>query len=522
MQAPQFQLAYQEPFWSGIAPGATWRLDVIRDGVELEPISLSDKACYLVGRVPVCDIVLENDTISRQHAVFQSRPNGKLYLFDLGSTHGTFVSKKKVEPKVYVELEEGVHIKFGSSARIYIVAGGPPPPPPSEATEAQATAPEEPKLSKRKKRAEDFFIGNIEDAEKFVKRKEGEKRRKERGLQMKKKKEKEKKKRQGTDEFDNDDADEDDDEKKKENNASEYDSDDSDAPQNAGEADPDKLVVGAARSNWDEYEMEQEDDEYYDRAKAAKNEPVAAAAKALTREDIVNRKIDLDLRVRDLEVKIAAASKSTKQHADDEEDALDAYMKVVASEKEAEQVKKMQAEKEALEKERKKMDRLLEAATGTLERLQERDKTRPNSLQSRISAVLDKGFVAPAAKRDKVEEEEEEVVERPVVAVAPSSRPSGKSGWKEQEDYFVFAERGKKGLLLRLPSLSNGNRSERNRTRLLQKFASLRKILITKTRSGLHLRIRREMGKQISTQNLDIEPPLFIVLARGLAKCRAK
>ena len=48
-------------------------LQVIRAGVELPPLPLWEKACYLVGRVPICDFVLENDTVSRQHAVFQHR-----------------------------------------------------------------------------------------------------------------------------------------------------------------------------------------------------------------------------------------------------------------------------------------------------------------------------------------------------------------------------------------------------------------------------------------------------------------
>ena len=400
----QFQLAYSEPFWSGIAPGSSWRLEVVRSGVELEPVDLSSKACHLVGRVPVCDIVLENDTVSRQHAVFQSRPNGKLYLFDLGSTHGTFVNKKRLEPKVYVELVEGVHIKFGSSARTHILCGGPPPPVVA-AVETPKTETAEPVKSKRKKKKEeDFFVGSAEDAEKFVKQKQHEKRRKERGLQMKKQKEKETRKR---DEFDDDDADEVDEEKnKKASSAADNDSDDSDAPINAGEAaDPDKLVVGAARSNWDDYEMNQEEDDYYDRAKRAdaKVDPNGAGNKALTRDDIVNRKIDLDLRIRELESKIAASERNKAAGGgggDDEEDALDAYMKVVASDKEAELVKKMRIEKEDLEKERTKMERLLKVATGTLDRMKEETK-RTDTLESRVAAVLDQGFVAPVEKKDE-------------------------------------------------------------------------------------------------------------------------
>jgi pSer/pThr/pTyr-binding forkhead associated (FHA) protein len=104
-----------------------WRLDVLRDGVELDPIDINSKAVWLVGRQPTCDIALEHPSLSRQHAVLQHRANGALYLFDLASTHGTFLNKQRVDPNTYVTVVNGDFIKFGGSTRHFIVQGGPDP-----------------------------------------------------------------------------------------------------------------------------------------------------------------------------------------------------------------------------------------------------------------------------------------------------------------------------------------------------------------------------------------------------------
>ncbi len=414
--AGAFKLAYEEPFWSGKDASSTWALDVVRAGVELEPIPLNAKACYLVGRVPVCDIVLENDTVSRQHAVFQSRSNGKLYLFDLDSTHGTFVNGKRLEPRTYAELTAGCHIKFGSTARIHILTGTGKADvqEPEQSKEAPAVV-VAPKLSKRRQKEEEFFEGNVEDGEKFVKRKEHEKRQKERSTQMKKQKKKEKQ-RGARDEFEDDDQDEADDGAKPKNGP---DSDDSDAPENAGEADPDKLVVGAARSNWDDYEVDAENDDFYDRAskkRALVNEG-GSTARAMSRDEIVNAKVELDLQIRDLLAQIDAGKRaSSASVAQEDEDELDAYMKVVANTSVGENVQKMMDKKSELEKQHRKLDKMLEATMTALDRLKPRDEAKKDTLQSRVAAVLDAGFAKPELMAAAVVAAPE-VVAAPAVAV---------------------------------------------------------------------------------------------------------
>jgi pSer/pThr/pTyr-binding forkhead associated (FHA) protein len=121
-------LQYNIPETSAIPP-AEFTLEVLRDGSIIDYISLSNRPYTVFGRSPDSDIVLEHPTVSRYHAIVQyksefehGQPPG-LYLYDCGSTHGTFMNKKRLEPRVYVRMKIGYIIKFGQSIRLYIVQG---------------------------------------------------------------------------------------------------------------------------------------------------------------------------------------------------------------------------------------------------------------------------------------------------------------------------------------------------------------------------------------------------------------
>ena len=43
------------------------------------------------------------------------------YLYDLQSTHGSFINKAKVKAQTYYRIKVGHMIKFGTSSRIYIL-----------------------------------------------------------------------------------------------------------------------------------------------------------------------------------------------------------------------------------------------------------------------------------------------------------------------------------------------------------------------------------------------------------------
>ncbi|XP_022858067.1 FHA domain-containing protein PS1-like [Olea europaea var. sylvestris] len=73
-----------------------------------------------VGRHPDCNITLEHPSISRFHLRVHSNPSSHyLSVIDLNSVHGTWISGKKIEPGVMVELKEGDTMQLGGSRRLY-------------------------------------------------------------------------------------------------------------------------------------------------------------------------------------------------------------------------------------------------------------------------------------------------------------------------------------------------------------------------------------------------------------------
>ncbi|XP_031639775.1 kanadaptin [Contarinia nasturtii] len=140
---------YVEPKWS--QPPDTnlpYSFEVLKGGQIVEEIkSLQNKPFWTIGKLPDNNIVMAHPTISRYHAVLQYRPDDGTgdtdfdgnsnsesttqkstiekgwYLYDLNSTHGTFINKMKVPPKTYVRIRVGYMLKFGASTRSYILQG---------------------------------------------------------------------------------------------------------------------------------------------------------------------------------------------------------------------------------------------------------------------------------------------------------------------------------------------------------------------------------------------------------------
>ncbi|CAN6207952.1 unnamed protein product [Urochloa humidicola] len=113
---------YVIPEWS-TAPDHPFFLEVLKDGTIVDQLDVSKKGAYMFGRIDMCDFVLEHPTVSRFHAVLQFRNDGKVFLYDLGSTHGSFINKSQVKKKLYTEIHVGDVIRFGQSSRLYIFQG---------------------------------------------------------------------------------------------------------------------------------------------------------------------------------------------------------------------------------------------------------------------------------------------------------------------------------------------------------------------------------------------------------------
>ncbi|XP_055534938.1 kanadaptin [Wyeomyia smithii] len=138
-------IPYKEPSWSRKCDfSLNYGLEVLKNGVIIEEVKhLQNKAYWLFGRLPNCDINMAHPTISRYHAILQykSPPEATSddsdeedkpkhvtvepgwYLYDLNSTHGTYLNKQRLTPNTYVRVRVGYMVKLGSSSRTYILQG---------------------------------------------------------------------------------------------------------------------------------------------------------------------------------------------------------------------------------------------------------------------------------------------------------------------------------------------------------------------------------------------------------------
>ena len=67
---------------------------------------LLDEDEVTVGRDPRADILLDDSTVSRQHAVFR-RENGAYTVIDAGSLNGTYVNRQRVDKATCNGVESG-------------------------------------------------------------------------------------------------------------------------------------------------------------------------------------------------------------------------------------------------------------------------------------------------------------------------------------------------------------------------------------------------------------------------------
>jgi len=75
-------------------------------------VQLLDSSTWKIGREPACTVVLNDDAVSRRHAMVQQTEKDEYYLIDLGSRNGTFLNDVRVStPSI---LANGDQIRVGT------------------------------------------------------------------------------------------------------------------------------------------------------------------------------------------------------------------------------------------------------------------------------------------------------------------------------------------------------------------------------------------------------------------------
>uniref|UniRef100_A0A0K0DJF3 FHA domain-containing protein n=1 Tax=Angiostrongylus cantonensis TaxID=6313 RepID=A0A0K0DJF3_ANGCA len=107
-------------------------LQVVKNGVVVDVIDLDLRkhdTFVVIGRLCNCDVVLDHPSISRYHCILQygedtmDRTGKGWHIYDLGSTHGSKVNKRKLPAKQYVRIRVGYVLQFGGSTRLLSLLG---------------------------------------------------------------------------------------------------------------------------------------------------------------------------------------------------------------------------------------------------------------------------------------------------------------------------------------------------------------------------------------------------------------
>ena len=74
------------------------------------------KRVITIGRGQTCDVVIDDGTVSRQHATIKWEDD-RFRVYDLGSSNGTFVGERRVREPVV--LEDGAAVRFGAVELVF-------------------------------------------------------------------------------------------------------------------------------------------------------------------------------------------------------------------------------------------------------------------------------------------------------------------------------------------------------------------------------------------------------------------
>ncbi|TGZ67323.1 hypothetical protein CRM22_004869 [Opisthorchis felineus] len=119
---------FKIPAWAGKPPPGL-HLDVMKEGKLIQKLIIDEKGCYFFGRNrQLCDFPVEHQSCSRVHAVLVwHKLLNRAFLIDLGSVHGTFIGKIRLEAHKPQQVPLDSELHFGASSRVYIIRERPNP-----------------------------------------------------------------------------------------------------------------------------------------------------------------------------------------------------------------------------------------------------------------------------------------------------------------------------------------------------------------------------------------------------------
>lgn len=95
------------------------RLIVLQQGGVARQLTMRQLP-YTVGRAPTCALVIDNELVSRTHAVFELHDD-QIHLRDLGGANGTRVNGARIKSCV---VKNGDEIKIGNCLIRFLTTGG--------------------------------------------------------------------------------------------------------------------------------------------------------------------------------------------------------------------------------------------------------------------------------------------------------------------------------------------------------------------------------------------------------------
>lgn len=114
-------------------PAASDSVGLLPSGFSLSAggrrFELPSNKVVTVGRLPGSDLLLEDQAVSRNHALMRVK-DGITQICDVGSSFGTLVNGQKLEPKQWVPLPPGARVSFATFDMKLEGAQPPPLPPP--------------------------------------------------------------------------------------------------------------------------------------------------------------------------------------------------------------------------------------------------------------------------------------------------------------------------------------------------------------------------------------------------------